>query len=392
MSQPPDVLIAGGGVMGSATACFLALDPAFDGRVLVVERDPSYADCATTRSLGGLRQQFSTPENIAMSLFGLHFVRNVADWLAVDGEVPQLSFHEHGYLFLATEARRAVLEANHAVQRDAGADVELLEPGPLADRFPWLNVDDLSGASFGRSGEGWIDPYALLQGFRRKARSLGVEYVEDTVTGIQRDGPRITGVTLAGRGRVPCGLLVNAAGPQAGWLAALAGVDLPVRPRKRHVFVFACRESIPRCPLVIDPSGVYFRPEGANFLTGTSPPADRDPDSDDLELDHDNFEHELWPVLAARVPAFEAIKPQGGWAGHYDFNTVDHNAIIGRHPEVANLYLVNGFSGHGLQQSPAAGRALAELIAHGAFRSIDLTRFRYERFAEKDLVVEQAVV
>ena len=219
-----------------------------------------------------------------------------------------------------------------------------------------------------------------------------MEYVEDSVAGIDRRAARVTGVRLGGGGRVPCSTLVNAAGPQAGRLAAMAGVDLPVRPRKRHVFVFACRTTIPRSPLVIDPGGVYFRPEGANWLTGTSPPADADPDCEDLELDHDSFETVLWPALAARVPAFQAIKPQGGWAGHYDFNTVDRNAIIGRHPEVTNLLFVNGFSGHGLQQSPAAGRAAAELLVHGVYRTLDLTRFRYERFAEKDLVVEQAVV
>ena len=392
MRDSYDVVIAGGGVMGSAVACFLALEQGFGGSVAVIERDPSYANCSTTRSLGGLRQQFSTPENIAMTLFGLHFVRNVGEYLEVDGEIPELAFHEHGYLFLASDSGLAVLHANHAVQRACGADVELLDPEALAARFPWIAPDDLAGASFGRSGEGWLDPHALLHGFRRKARSLGVEYLTDTVTGIEHDPTRIAAVRLASGTRLACGALINGAGPLAGRLAALAGVDLPVRPRKRHVFVFACRESIPRCPLVIDPSGVYFRPEGANFITGTSPPADRDPDSHDLELDHQNFERELWPVLAARVPAFEAIKVQGGWAGHYDYNTVDQNGIVGRHPVLGNFYFANGFSGHGLQQSPAVGRAVAELISHDAYRSIDLSRFRYERFAEHDPVVELAVV
>ena len=387
-----DVVIAGGGVMGSSVAAVLAGNDDFSGTIAVIERDSTYANCATTRSLGGIRQQFSTPENIAMTRFGLHFVRNVGDYLAVDGEAPALSFHEHGYLFLAGESGREVLAHNHAVQRECGADVELLTPPELAAKFPWINADELVGASFGRSGEGWIDPYALLQGFRRKARSLGVTYIEDEVVAIEHDARRVSAVRLRGGDTLRAGSLVNAAGPQAGYLAALAGIDLPVRPRKRHVFVFACRETITRCPLVIDPSGVYFRPEGANFLTGTSPPAERDPDSDDLLLDESNFESELWPVLATRVPAFEAIKVQSGWAGHYDFNTVDQNGIIGRHPEVTNLLFANGFSGHGLQQSPATGRAVSELITYGGFRSIDLTRFRYERFAECQPVFEQAVV
>ena len=241
--------------------------------------------------------------------------------------------------------------------------------------------------------EGWFDPFTLLQAFKRKARSLGVTYLKDEVTGLEREAGRITAVTLREGGRLVCGTMVNAAGAQAGRLAALAGIALPVAPKKRFVYVFDCRTPIaPLAPLTIDPSGVYFRPEGKGFIGGVSPPEDRDPDSDDLEVEYDLFEETVWPALAARVPAFEAIKLTGAWAGHYDYNIVDQNGIVGRHPEIANLIFANGFSGHGLQQSPAVGRAVAELILQGGYRSIDLTRFGYERFARDEPILELNVV
>jgi len=210
--------------------------------------------------------------------------------------------------------------------------------------------------------------------------------------GLTRSGARITAVTLAGAGRIGCGAVVNAAGPRAGHVAALAGLDVPVRPRKRFVYVFDCRSEVKGGPLLIDPTGVYFRPEGRGFIGGVSPPEDQDPDSFDLEVDHRLFEDTVWPVLAHRVPAFEAIKLVSAWAGTYDYNTLDQNAILGPHPEIRNFYLANGFSGHGLQQSPAAGRAIAELIAYGAYRSLDLRRFSFERVLRNEPIRELNVV
>jgi len=392
--MPPsyDVVIAGGGVMGGAVAYFLGADPDFDGTVLVVERDPGYANCATTRSWGGVRQQFSTPENVRMSLFAAEFIRRAGELLAVEGEAPDLAFREQGYLFLASAAGRAVLEANVKLQRELGAGAQLLDVSELAARFPWLETADLAAGGFGPRDEGWIDPSALLHGFRRKARALGANYVHDTVVGIDIAQGRVAGVHLTASGRVGCGVLVNAAGPQAGALAALAGIELPVRPRKRTTFVFDCRASLPDMPLTIDPSGVAFRPEGGQYLAIVSPPPERDPDSEDLEPDHDMFEKEIWPVLAARVPAFEAVKATGAWAGHYDYNTFDQNAILGPHPDVSNFLFCNGFSGHGLQQSPAAGRAVAELIAHGRYRSLDLSALGFARIAANRPLREANVV
>ncbi len=392
MPEAADVAIVGGGVIGSAIAYFLTADPAFDGRVVVVERDPGYGDCATTRSWGGVRQQFSTPENVLMSLFGAAFFKQAADLLAVGAERPDLSFQERGYLFLASPAGLPVLEANCRLQQDLGAAVVLLRPDEIAARFAWLNLDGVAGAGHGLSGEGWIDPSALLHGLRRKARAGGAVYRNDTVVAIEAAGGRIRGLRLASGDRLACGALVNAAGPQAGRVAGLAGVALPVSPRKRMTFVFACREDLPGCPLTVDTSGVAFRPEGRQYIAILSPPPEDDPDCDDLEEDYRAFEAVIWPALAARVPAFEAIKLTGAWAGHYAYNSFDQNAVLGPHPEIPNLFFCNGFSGHGIQQAPAAGRALAELIVHGGFRTLDLASLGYARLLEKHPLREAIVV
>jgi sarcosine oxidase len=378
--------------MGSSIAYFLTADPAFDGTVLVVERDPGYGACATTRSWGGIRQQFSTPENVRMSLFGLQFFKEAEHLLAVDGHGPDLAFQERGYLFLASPAGLPVLEANCALQRRLGAQVNLLGPEALAARFSWLALEGIAGAGFGVAGEGWIDPSALLHGFRRKAQDQGAVYLCDEVTGIDLEGGRACGLALASGQRITCGTVVNAAGPQAGHVAQLAGIELPVRPRKRMSFVFDCREDLSHLPLTIDVTGVAFRPEGGQYIAIVSPPADDDPDSGDLDEDYRLFEAVIWPALAARVPAFAAIKLTGAWAGHYDYNTFDQNAILGAHPEIANLLFCNGFSGHGMQQAPAAGRAVAELVVHGGYRTLDLSDLVFARIPEGRPLPEANVV
>jgi FAD-dependent oxidoreductase domain-containing protein 1 len=387
-----DIAIIGGGVIGSAVAYFLAADPAFKGRLLVVERDPTYAEASTALSVGSVRQQFSTPENIRMSLFGAEFMARIGEQLVVDGDAPDIGWHDGAYLFLATGRGRAILEANHAVQRENGAVNVLLSAAELAERFPWLRTEDLEAGSLGLEHEGWLDPYGLLNAFRKKARALGAEYRHDEVVGFEREGGRITAVRLASGERVACGAVVNAAGPRAGMLAELAGIALPVRPRKRFVYVFDCRATLHVNQLVIDPSGVYFRPEGASFVGGVSPPADQDPDCLDLEIAYELFEETVWPTLAHRVPAFEEIKLLRAWAGHYDYNTLDQNAIIGPHPVLENLYFANGFSGHGVQQAPATGRAIAELILHGRYVTLDLTRFGYDRVLRNAPIRELNVV
>lgn len=381
--QSKDIVIAGGGIVGCATAHYLALGGAIEGRrILVVEKDPSYAFCSTARSAGGVRQQFSTPENIAMSRVTLDIIRNPKEMFGPDAE---LVFREQGYLLLASEAGVPVLAANVDVQRRHGAETVLLGREELAARFPWISLDGIACGSFGPSREGWLDPMSLLGLFRKAARAAGVEFVHDTVTGIQVDGPAVIGVTLAHGGRVACGAFVNAAGPAAGALAALAGIQLPVEPRKRYVYVIDCKdapEALHQGPLTVDAGGLWFRPEGRHFITGISPEEADEPPAVDLDaIDHDLFDEVVWPLLASRVRVFESVKRINAWAGFYDYNTLDQNAIVGAHPKVENFYFANGFSGHGLQQAAAAGRAVSELILHGGFRTIDLTRFGYARVA-----------
>ncbi len=387
-----DVVIVGGAVVGSAAAYFLRAQTGFKGSVLVVEKDFTYEHSATARSAASIRHQFSTPENIRMSQFGSHFIQNIGDYLAVDGEVPDLGFHEGGYLFLATPAGRDVLEANHRVQRSLGVDVALLAPAQLQVRFPWLNTSDLSAGSLGLSGEGWLDAFGLMQAFRRKAVSLGAEYQQAQVSAVQRAGRAITAVTLSDGATVNCGMVINAAGTGASALARSAGIFLPVQSRKRCVFFFSTPAEVSQCPLVIDPSGAYFRPEGSGFICGISPPDDQDPECFDFEVQHGLFDDVLWPTLAARVPGFEAARVQNAWAGHYDVNTLDHNVILGAHPEVDNLLFANGFSGHGIQQSAAAGRALSELVTFGSYRTLDLSAMGWTRVIAQRPLLEINVV
>jgi len=386
------IVIVGGGVIGSAIASFTLADPAIRGTVSVVERDPTYARASSALSASSIRQQFSTAINIDIGLAGIDFLRRIGDTLAVEGERPDIGLVEPGYLFLATGAGATTLTRNHALQRSRGVDVALLDPRAMRERFPWLATDDLALGSLGLSGEGWFDGWSLMQAFRRKARSLGARYVDAEATGFARDGDRIAALTLADGSSVDGDLFVDAAGPWAARVASWAGIELPVRARRRQVFVFTCPSPLPHCPLVIDPSGLWFRPEGAGYIGGLSPDASNDPDDAPLEVDHAAFAATLWPLLAARVPAFEAVRVTGAWAGYYELNTVDHNGIVGAASGVANLVFANGFSGHGMQQAPAVGRGVAELIVHGGFRTLDLAPLAFDRFERGAAIVELNVV
>jgi FAD-dependent oxidoreductase domain-containing protein 1 len=393
MSEKFDVVIAGGAVMGSSAAYHLATDPGFTGRVLVVEKDMTYAKAATSLSLSSIRQQFSSPINIRVGLAGVAFLREVKQKLEVDGEQPDVPLTENGYLYLASEAGAQILRENHLVQAREGADIALLSPEEIQARFPYLSVEGVALGALGLRGEGWFDSYQLLQAFRRKARSLGVIYREDKVVEVEREGARVTAVRLASGERVSCGAFLDTAGASgAAQIARGLGVEIPVRSRKRCVFVFEAKERWLDCPLVIDTTGVYFRPEGLTYVTGVSPPEAEDPDSDDFEVIWEQFEEVLWPALAHRAPALENLKLVRAWAGHYDLNIFDHNAIVGRLPGFDNAYLAAGFSGHGVQQSPAVGRGLAELIAHGRYVALDLSDFGYERIAAGRPLLERNVI
>jgi FAD-dependent oxidoreductase domain-containing protein 1 len=392
-----DVVIVGGAVMGSSTAYHLLSNPDFKGRVIVIEKDPTYQLSASALSAASIRQQYSSAVNIRISLFGIQFLRAIGDHLEVEGERPQIDLKEGGYLYCASEAGAPILAENHELQAAEGADILLMDPAALKARFPWLNVEDLSAGAWGRSGEGWFDGWGLLQAFRKKARSLGAQYLKGEVAEVERDGHRVVAVRLKDGTRIACGALINCAGSGGRALAAMTGLDIPVQAKRRYVFTFTCRDRVENCPLLIDTSGAYVRPEGEGFICGASPEADLDQDWHDedpssQEIDHSFFEEFIWPALAHRVPAFEAIKPGRAWSGPYDMCLLDHNAIIGRAGDVENFYLANGFSGHGLQQAPAVGRALAELIVYGQYRTLDLSELGYERVLSNRPLLERNVI
>ncbi len=386
-----DVVIVGGAVHGASLAYHLAA-AGFDGRVLVVEKDPSFRVAATALSAGSIRQQFSTPINVQISLHGIAFLRSVGELLEVGGDRPNISLREGGYLFLASEAGSAALAANHALQVSLGADIVHLDQAGLAEHFPYLSTDGIVAGCWGRTGEGWFDGYGLMQAFRRKAGSLGVEFVTGEVLAIEHNSDRVTGVRLADGSTLSAETVVVTAGTGTPRLIHQLGLALPVQARKRFVFAFSCRDVLPRFPLLVDPSGVYARPEGDFFISGTSPPEDEDPEATDFEVDHKFFDEKVWPALAARIPAFERIRPGRSWAGHYDLNTFDANAIVGPLPDYSNLLVATGFSGHGLQQSPAVGRGLAEFIMHGRYVTLDLSPLGYARVPANRPIIEQNVV
>lgn len=391
MNSQYDVVIVGGAATGSSLAYFLSASASFDGSILVIEKDASYQKCATALSAASIRHQFSTPENIQLSQFGTEFLRHFGDTLAVDGDRPDVGFQEKGYLFLSTPGGEKVMRENNALQRSLGADIVLKTPAELKATWPWLNVEDLALGSYGVTGEGWLDAYGMMRAFRRKAIAQGVTYIEDEVVAINKAGRTVTGVTLKSGRQIACATLVNAAGTGAAALSAQVGVVLPQESRKRCVFYFTCPEKIADCPMIIDPSGAYFHPEGEGFIGGIQPPQDQDPECFDYDVQHELFDELLWPILAARVPAFEALRCEHAWAGHYDYNTFDQNVILGYHPAVENMVYANGFSGHGMQQSPAVGRGLAELIEFGKYRSLDLSRMSWERVLNNQPIVEQNV-
>lgn len=385
-----DVVIVGGAAVGASVGWHARRLLPPDTTVTIIEKDPTYSRASTTLSAASIRQQFSTPENIALSLYGLSVLREMAE----EDAYPDPAFIEGGYLVLAPVGGRELLANIHAVQIEAGADNCLLDARHLADRFPWLSVEGLAAGCLGLSGEGWFDAQSYLNGLRTNALASGAEIMHGEVIAVGTEHGTVTEVRLADRTRIACGTLVNAAGPSAGAIAAMAGRRLPVEPRKRTVFVVDCPGAPDAMPLIADPSGFWLRREGRMFITGRSPPDVEDGPcaADDFVPDHDDFEAEIWPFLAARIPAFETLKVMNAWAGHYDYNTLDQNAIIGPDDALPNLIYVNGFSGHGLQHAPGAGRAVAEWIACGEYRTIDLTRFGYSRIVSGDPLYETNVI
>ncbi len=389
-----DVVIVGGAVIGSSIAWFLSDNPDFDGSVLVVERDPTYEQSSTAHTNSCMRQQFSNELNIRISQYAADFVRNFRHHLGDDPEVPDIEFRSFGYLYLAgDEVMAARLRANQVVQRALGVGTRIMTPEAIAAEYPFYDLEGIVCGSHNPVDEGYFDAGTMFEWLRRKARANGAEYLANEVVSIDRRDDTIVAVTLATGERIACGAVVNASGPRAVATARMAGLELPVEPRRRYTFVFDAAEPLHRdLPLTIDPSGVHVRSDGPVYMAGCAPDHDPAVAYDDFRVDDSVWEDKVWPALANRIPAFDRIKLLSRWAGHYAHNTLDQNVIVGPHHLVENFIFVNGFSGHGLQQAPAMGRGVAELITYGRYRTLDLGPLGYERVVRNEPFPETAVI
>jgi FAD-dependent oxidoreductase domain-containing protein 1 len=370
------VVIIGGAIVGSTIAYFLR-ELGFSQPIIVVERDPTYQKSSTALSAASIRTQFGCAVNVQMSLFGADFFRAIKHRFGPDADI---GFVERGYLILGGPWAVEVRRAGVAMQRQAGADVSVLTPAAAKERFAWLNIDDLGVTTTASRHEGWFDAWSLLSLIRGAARDCGVTYVTGHAAAIAVGGGRVTGVRLADGNVIKADWCINAAGAASASVVRDLGIPLPVSPRKRTVFSIKAPLDPSGFPMLFDTSGAWIRPEGEGFICGIAPMNRDDRDATgDFEPAYELLEDRLWPALAHRIPVLEQLRVERAWAGHYEVNTLDHNAIIGPHNEITNLIFATGFSGHGVMHAPATGRGVAELIIHGQFRTIDLSPLGFGR-------------
>ena len=392
-----DVIIIGGAIMGSSAAWFLSQNPDFNGSILVVEKDQNYEFCSTAHTTSCMRQQFSTKLNVQISQFAADFVLNLQEYMVDKIRIPKLKINSFGYMYLADDVSFAeTLKDNQKIQIEAGAATELLSPTEIKLRYPFYNVEDIILGSINLVNEGYWDSMAVFDCWRNKAQENGVEYIENQVVDIikNKSGDRIKSIKLRSGELIAGENFVNASGPRAAFTSKMAGIDIPVEPRKRYSWIFKAEKPLDRqLPLTIDPSGIHVRENGGGtYQAGGHGVEDPAVDFDDFSMDHDLWEEKVWPILAHRIPNFESIKLMHDWAGHYSMNTLDQNAIVGPHNEVQNFFFLNGFSGHGTQQAPAMGRAVSELLTYGAYQTLDMTPLHYERLMKGNRLVEKAII
>ena len=384
--QTADIVIIGGGIIGSSIAYHLTA--AGCKNVLVIERETAQGKGSTGKSMGGLRAQFSTPVNIQMSLYSIPFYASFEDRLGhPSGYRPQ------GYLFCATSDKHmAYLSANYTRQVAMGLkDVRLVTADEIRNMFPQLRSEDIVGGSF-CSTDGFVDPYSAMIGFITWAADHGAKVWKNTlVTGIQQDERGIAGLETS-KGAVATRIVVNCAGPWAPQVAKMAGIDLPVEPLRRMLVPTEPFDQFPHsAPMIIDMStGFHFRPESLGFLLAWNDPEE----TTGYKTDFDPaFIEKILTRAADRVPVFEnlAVNPKRAWAGLYEM-TPDHHPILGPAPGVAGFFLANGFSGHGVMHAPATGKILSDLILTGKCDLVDASLLGLSRFAEGRMIQETAVL
>lgn len=395
-SSSYDVVIIGGAMLGSSTAWFLSSNPDFKGKVLVVERDPTYEFAATSLTNSCIRQQFSAELNVRVSQFGVDFIKNFKTYMGNDPRLPQPLIHSFGYLYLADKPEFAAsLKEVQQIQAACGAGTRHMSRDEIATAYPFYYLDDIIAGNHNKIDEGYFDGGTLFDWWKRMARENGVEYCSNEVVAMGKNahGTRVETVTLSSGEIISCGTVVNASGTRGNLTANMAGIAIPIEARKRYTYVFAAEKPLDRdLPLTIDPSGVTCRTDGMYYMAGGPPDDDPAVDQNDFDMDHSLWEQKIWPAVATRIPQFEAVKVINAWVGHYDYNTLDQNAILGPHSVISNFMFVNGFSGHGFQQAPAMGRGLSELITYGAYRTLDMTPFSFERVERNEPFLEKAVI
>jgi glycine/D-amino acid oxidase-like deaminating enzyme len=391
-----DVVVVGGAMLGSSVAWFLSTNTSFKGSILVIEKDPTYKFSSTAHTNSCIRQQFSTEINVKISQFGADFIKNFREYMGGDERVPIVPFQSFGYMYLADNLEFAeTLQQAQIIQKKSGAGTKYMLADEIKRDYPFYMLDDIIGGNHNLIDEGYFDGNTLFDWWKRSARERGAEYITNEAVSMQKNikGNSVKTITLKSGEVISVGQVVNASGPRARFTAQMAGIEIPVEPRKRYTFVFDAEHTL-NCdlPLTIDPTGIHMRSEGTYYLAGCAPDLDLAVDYNNFIEDHSIWQEKVWPIIANRIPQFESIKLINSWAGHYAFNTLDQNAIIGAHTEVENFMFVNGFSGHGFQQSPAMGRGLSELITYGEYRSLDLSPFSYARIENNEPFVEKAVI
>jgi len=384
--QTADVVIIGGGIVGSSIA--YSLTDAGCRNVLVIERESAQGKGSTGKSMGGVRAQFSTPVNITMSLYSIPFYAGFDERLGYPCD-----YRPQGYLFCATSDKHmGYLRANYEKQVSMGLkDVRLITGDEIRSSFPQLRGDDLVGGSF-CSTDGFVDPYSAMMGFMTCAVDHGATlWKNSAVTGIVRDGLGVSGVETT-RGSVVTRKVVNCAGAWAAGVASLAGVKLPVEPLRRMLVPSEPLDAFPHtAPMIIDMSnGFHFRPESRGFLLAWNDPEETPGYKTDFDV---SFIEKILTRAADRVPCFAnlPVNPKRAWAGLYEM-TPDHHPVLGEVPEVPGFFLANGFSGHGVMHAPATGKIVSDLILTGKTDLIDASLLNLSRFAEGRMMQETAVL